>query len=482
VIKPGTRHQIAKTKAVEQKTQKLHHHLRATILLAPVAGLAAIVLITGLFFTLAHGSLTDIYVANLPVKATATLLELQRQINTAAKSYKISFKYSDGSSKSFPLTDTGVDVNVKQSAEDAKATINHSLVRRLQWWRPIHLPLATKLDHDKLEAFIANDATEVKLPPKDASLSIVNGKVVVSQAAQGSGSKVVNAEQAITSVVTDLQTKPIALKPAVLAAAITGHDLLSSQTKAQALVSQPVSFTIAGNAVTAKPADIANWIELTPVPKSKTVDVTVDSGKILQYINKIAGYYIRQPRSRLITNTSGGQVVLDTGSNGIDVVNKDQVAATVAQQLLLNKGVNIDLPVYYAVAQTVEVQPYDKWIVVDVTTKRMYAYEQTNLVRSFLVSAGAPATPTVLGQYKIYAKYASQDMTGANADGSRYFQPAVPYVNYFYGGYAIHGNYWRPQSWFGNINSSHGCVGVNVDDGAWIYDWAPIGTPVITHS
>jgi lipoprotein-anchoring transpeptidase ErfK/SrfK len=112
----------------------------------------------------------------------------------------------------------------------------------------------------------------------------------------------------------------------------------------------------------------------------------------------------------------------------------------------------------------------------------MYAYEGTTLVRTFLISAGAPATPTVIGQYKIYSKYISQDMRGANVDGSSYFQPNVPYVLYFYGGYAIHGNYWRPTSWFGNINSSHGCLGVTPDDGAWIFDWAPIGTPVITHT
>ena len=72
-------------------------------------------------------------------------------------------------------------------------------------------------------------------------------------------------------------------------------------------------------------------------------------------------------------------------------------------------------------------------------------------------------------------------MKGANVDGSRYFQAAVPYVNYFYGSYAIHGNYWRPDSWFGNINSSHGCVGINDPDDAWVYNWAPIGTPVIVH-
>jgi lipoprotein-anchoring transpeptidase ErfK/SrfK len=73
-------------------------------------------------------------------------------------------------------------------------------------------------------------------------------------------------------------------------------------------------------------------------------------------------------------------------------------------------------------------------------------------------------------------------MTGPNADGTRYVQPNVPWVNFFYKDYAIHGNYWRPNSYFGNINSSHGCVGVTPGEGAWVYNWAPVGTTVVVHT
>jgi len=72
-------------------------------------------------------------------------------------------------------------------------------------------------------------------------------------------------------------------------------------------------------------------------------------------------------------------------------------------------------------------------------------------------------------------------MSGPNTDGSRYVQPNVPWVNYFYRDYAIHGNYWRPTSYFGNVNSSHGCVGLLTNDAAWLYAWAPIGTAVVVH-
>jgi lipoprotein-anchoring transpeptidase ErfK/SrfK len=98
-----------------------------------------------------------------------------------------------------------------------------------------------------------------------------------------------------------------------------------------------------------------------------------------------------------------------------------------------------------------------------------------------LISSGANGTPTPVGRFKIYAKYGSQDMRGPNTDGSEYFQPAVPYINYFYKDYAIHGNYWRPSNYFGNINSSHGCVGITVSDSKWLYSWTSIGTPVVIH-
>lgn len=99
----------------------------------------------------------------------------------------------------------------------------------------------------------------------------------------------------------------------------------------------------------------------------------------------------------------------------------------------------------------------------------------------FLVTAGAPDTPTVVGEFKIQTKIRKQTMRGLNTDGSSYNVPNVEWVNYFYQDYAIHGNYWRPDSVFGNTNTSHGCVSLKNGGAEWMYNWAPIGTPIITH-
>ena len=67
----------------------------------------------------------------------------------------------------------------------------------------------------------------------------------------------------------------------------------------------------------------------------------------------------------------------------------------------------------------------------------------------------------------------ADDMSGPD-----YYLPQVPYTMYFYKGYAIHGTYWHNN--FGHP-MSHGCVNMRTDDAAWLFNWASIGTPVVTH-
>jgi L,D-transpeptidase catalytic domain/LysM domain len=114
--------------------------------------------------------------------------------------------------------------------------------------------------------------------------------------------------------------------------------------------------------------------------------------------------------------------------------------------------------------------PVGKSIVVSNDKQRIYAYENGQLIRSHLVSTGLPATPTVLGDYKIYVKYVADDMSGPG-----YFLPQVPYTMYFYQGYGIHGTYWHNS--FGR-QMSHGCVNLPTDEAQWFFNWAEVGTPV----
>jgi lipoprotein-anchoring transpeptidase ErfK/SrfK len=114
-----------------------------------------------------------------------------------------------------------------------------------------------------------------------------------------------------------------------------------------------------------------------------------------------------------------------------------------------------------------------RWIDVDLTNQRVYAYEGDVIVNSFIVSTGTWRTPTVTGQFKVYVKYLSNKMSGPG-----YYLPNVPYIMYFHGSYGLHGTYWHNN--FGTP-MSHGCVNLSIPDAEWLYNWASVGTVVNVH-
>jgi lipoprotein-anchoring transpeptidase ErfK/SrfK len=113
------------------------------------------------------------------------------------------------------------------------------------------------------------------------------------------------------------------------------------------------------------------------------------------------------------------------------------------------------------------------WIEVDLTNQRVYAYEGQTLVNSFIVSTGAAPRLTVTGSYHVYERHVSGNMWGPG-----YFLPDVPYIMYFYKGYALHGTYWHNN--FGTP-MSHGCVNLATPDAEWLYYWSSMGTLVKVH-
>ncbi len=115
-----------------------------------------------------------------------------------------------------------------------------------------------------------------------------------------------------------------------------------------------------------------------------------------------------------------------------------------------------------------------RWIDVDLSQQRVYAYEGDTLMNSFIVSTGTWQTPTVTGEFKIWIKVRSQAMTGPG-----YYLPDVPYVMYFYKDYGLHGTYWHNN--FGTP-MSHGCVNLTIPDAEWLYNFASVGTVVNVHN
>jgi lipoprotein-anchoring transpeptidase ErfK/SrfK len=100
----------------------------------------------------------------------------------------------------------------------------------------------------------------------------------------------------------------------------------------------------------------------------------------------------------------------------------------------------------------------------DISRQVLALIEGGKVVATYHTSTGAPATPTIIGSFRVYLK-----TPGTNAKG-------MVHSNYFIRGYAIHGYVDVPA-----FNASHGCLRVPIPDAWRIFRWLRIGDRVITY-
>ncbi len=406
----------------------------------------------------------------------STDLQLGKVLQKQAAAYRLHLIWPDKTRHDFTLQDIGLHVDTVNSIAIVRER-QQTLASRLKWWQSIPVQLVIATDSKTLQTFIAQHATITTEPPHDASLAITDGTVQLTDAIPGKQYGLDNPIRNILDTASTLQPRPLRMHIVTQQPAITTQALASVKAKLEITLAQSIVFTVDGEQVRPDRAEISNWVILTPDQPNKTVNIGVNTDNIQAYVDQIAKNHNHPARAQ-VTLSSGGII---PGSAGVTVLNTQAAVATLSQNLLNGKGQQVDLPVRNNGFQTISAAGAGKWIEVDLTNKRLYAYQDASLLRTFLVSAGAPATPTPTGTYAIYSKYTQQTMSGPNADGTRYVQPNVPWVNYFHSDFAIHGNYWRPSSYFGNINSSHGCVGLRTSDASWVYNWAAVGTTVVIH-
>lgn len=150
-----------------------------------------------------------------------------------------------------------------------------------------------------------------------------------------------------------------------------------------------------------------------------------------------------------------------------------ETPGTMAMEIIADNSTSQSVPQVEAQAQYPAEGNGERWIDVDLSQQRVHAFEGDTVVNSFLVSTGVLQTPTVTGKYQIWIKVRVQDVSGAG-----YYLRDVPYVMFFYEDYGLHGTYWHNN--FGTP-MSRGCVNLTVDDAAWLYNWASVGTAVNVH-
>ncbi len=100
----------------------------------------------------------------------------------------------------------------------------------------------------------------------------------------------------------------------------------------------------------------------------------------------------------------------------------------------------------------------------DISRQVLALIDGDKVVATYHTSTGAPATPTIIGSFRVYLK-----TPGTNSLG-------MVDSNYFIRGYAIHGYIDVPA-----FNASHGCLRIPIPDAARVFRWLRHGDRVITY-
>jgi len=129
-----------------------------------------------------------------------------------------------------------------------------------------------------------------------------------------------------------------------------------------------------------------------------------------------------------------------------------------------------------------------KLLLVSISQQHIWACNGTNLANQSAVTTGASGLTNVddatpVGTWSIYSKQTNRHLTGCDVNGC--WDDPVAYWMPFDDQVGFHDASWQTFPFGSSLyttQGSHGCVHLPADFIAWVYNWAPVGTPVTVES
>ncbi len=213
------------------------------------------------------------------------------------------------------------------------------------------------------------------------------------------------------------------------------------------------------------------------------LSVTVDPASVRAYVASLAEQWSRAGSAAGVTLAGTHAVV--TPVQGSVVIQTRKMVALITHQLITGNQGAIPLAVVRkpppnsgSLAQ--------KAVVVRIGSQTLTAYLNGRAVRETPVTTGRPALPTPVGSYFVHYRASPYTFISPWPPGSPYYYPPAPvtWAMYFFDNDFLHDDPAEPSDAFGAGSNygpyaSHGCIHVPYSVMAWLYNWLPVGAPVI---
>ncbi|WP_157847186.1 L,D-transpeptidase family protein [Pseudoscardovia suis] len=413
----------------------------------------------------------------------------------------VTVTYNDASEQ-VTLADLGYTVDANSIAEQAfNAKRSDNFIQRYLSSATVNvapsLGDASSADPTK----IGNDFGVQSTAATDATVSLNSDgtQYEATAATVGMGLSVTDAAQQLLDAIENPSATPqyVQLQVNDVQPAITDDIAKQAVDTLNNLIANPIKITGNGGDITTLGVDAINAsysvdpTDSTPDGSQRSGYVLFDAAKLQSYYetNIKANYQATEQDADVIVNNDGEVIKTNVqGHPGVTVADGgDSNVGTDAAKAMATGSGTVQINATVIPMQTKQTKRHT---VVDLSDKKLYAYENDQVIKTLNIADGAGTaadgsckgdlcTPT--GDFKIWWKLDSQDMKGTLtlSDGSTtsWNAPGVKFVNYFsHSGCAIH----RINS-TSAINDadvpasgaeSHGCIGLGWDVAEWYYNWA----------
>lgn len=506
IIEPET-----PAKTVREPLLKRHHK----IIMASCGFLAFLLLITGIVGggAYAHQALYEnkvfpgvvVWGENVGGKSVS---EVQSMINDKIEGYKVTIKGPDQDYEA-NAADLGVVFNSESMALGAysrgrtsSAADNYLIRARLLAaeiaWKPwqkfirandLAISPSYVVNEEKLNTYLGKVAENINITAQDSQINVAAGQVQLKPAIYGRAVKLDELKKQIRDSISGFDSEEIVVQTDTVKPNIIDNAAQEVMVQAQNVMSRPVVLTYQGQEFRPNQETVASWISFTKNTGDTKYTLVVDTTKMKNYFDFLGTKINVYPVSRKVRVENGvKETEIRPGSNGT-LVDTTALGRAIASQLPVQASVTVAIPTYVAQYKTeyerVVIADWDKYIDINISTQTMIACEKGGVnCRQWSVTTGNDSHATPTGTFLVLGRNANFYMTGGTP-GVDYYKVWVDHATWFTSaGHAIHDASWRNGSFGGqdyHWNGSHGCVNSPDEAATYVYNWAPIGTPVIIH-
>ena len=457
--------------------------------------------------------------------------EIAALVSDRAESVTVSVTAGDEEHE-VSLADLGVTVDAAASGQAAVARDDSLGSVISSTWSGEHpVDPVVEVDEQAVSDYATSLVPEDRTDPVDAEVVFDEEEQswTAVEARNGQGVDPTTLVDQVTEHAPALESFEVEQPVKEIAPAITTEEAEEVVDSITSLLEQPMSITSADGEVHDVSAERrSGWLSVGPDESGQSLTITVDEEGVREWVATRAEQDTVEPKDGIEQIDDEGEVVkvVSEKRDGVEITNADAVADELIDSLKGTSPLEAAFESRTVESTTEQVEAPEeedaddaedgedadgedadgedadseedadgedeappaeptgeKWIDVDLSAKTVTAYVgDTPVWGPRPMVDGKPGNETVTGTYEIYLRYEKQDMTNEatypEGHEKHYYNPDVPWVQYFHRGYGFHGAPWRSS--FG-YSGSHGCINMPVHEAKWLYDWASMGTRVEVH-